>query len=270
MFSVQNYLRSLLYSLWLLPVSLFAFSQTPTIYLLHGVSAMLLMHLLVLPSAQLFEQGVKHGVSNVLQPALFLDILAILAATFISSQVVTLVIIYILTFKVYAHTAIRLKRFAIVSFLTVMLANGALLFAIIEHALQPQSTDVNALAMQSVSILVGAFYILTQFFTRAEDTQFGDMTLLIRMGDKRTLTLVNTMLVAATLMLALHFFSTKHLAHFYVFLLFFAPVAAYFRWWSRQGKQNPVVFESKFTLLLFHLAALSFSLFAVVIFLWRA
>ncbi len=267
MFSFQNYFRACLYSLWLLPVSLFAFTQTVSDEMVNGVLALLIMHVLALPSTYLFESHVKQGVSKVLQPSLVLDVLAILGATFISGQVAMLVFIYILTYKVYFHPAIRLKRFAIVSFLIVMISNGALLFAITEHALQATSMDVNALAMQGVSILVGAFYVLTQFFTRAEDASFGDMTLLLRMGDKRTLMLVNSMLVAAILMFALHFFSTKHLFPFYVFLLFLAPVAAYLRWWSRQGKQNAVVFESKFTMLLFNLAALAFGCYALVLLL---
>lgn len=267
MVSVQSYTKAIAQSLRLLPVSLFAISQQAHVSFLVSSQLVLLLHVLVFPSAYMFELQVKNGNTKVITPALAFDVAALFIASFMSYQVLVLVAAYTLVYKLYFHPVVRIKKYAILSLIMVMLTNGALIFSLVDVATTSSAQTQHALAIQATSILVGAFYMLSLLFTQKEDAQFGDVTLATRMGTKRLINFATILFVVSLVMMLLHFVSTKQLFHFYLFMLFFAPVAAYFRWWARQGKANEVVFESKFTIVFFNLATIAFSLYALVLLL---
>src|SRR3954470_5361119 len=171
------------FSLFLFPVFLFALSQVPTVDWLDAILAFIILHLLVYPSSNGYNSYMDRdsspigGLSNPLQPTkqlfyltIILDAIALGLSFFISRYFALGVLIYILASRAYSYRGIRLKKYAVIGYLVVLVCQGALVFFLSYHACSSvKELNVPIPALLSASFLIGGSYPLTQIYQHKED-----------------------------------------------------------------------------------------------------
>jgi 1,4-dihydroxy-2-naphthoate octaprenyltransferase len=167
------------FSLFLLPVYVFALSQAPAIDTRNAVLSFFILHLLVYPSSNGYNSYMDRdetpigGLANPLQPtrqlfniSVVMDVLAVLLSLFISFLFAAGILVYILASRAYSYRGIRLKRYPFIGFLTVFVFQGAMVFLISWHAVSGGSLSaVPLIPLLLSSLLIGALYPLTQFIS---------------------------------------------------------------------------------------------------------
>lgn len=249
------------FSLFLLPVFLFALSQAPQIIGVNAVLTFIIWHLLVYPASNGYNSyfdADEDSIALIEYPpkvdeslfnfSLLLDFLALILSVFVSLELTLAVWLYGLFSKLYSHPKIRLKKLPIVSFLVVFIFQGACIYWSTYAAISGLSifTGWNTLftiAGLTCSCLIGASYPLTQVYQHKEDNRRGDLTLSILLGIKGTFIFAGALFLAGTSLMLLYWIGRNELPHFYLFLLIILPVIfAYFRWlvqvWRDEKEAN--------------------------------
>ncbi len=264
-------------SLIFLPIFLFAISQTQEINRLHTAIFFVVMFVLVQPSIQMQiayanMQLSKCNISQTEQAKkLFkistaMDGVAVIFSTIVFSlEVGAGLLTYLLLSKLLNSNPIRLKKYAIISWLLTMALQGVLLFALTQYACGKIMLITNVFAVQATAFFVGFMFPLTQMYTHQQDANRGDLTISLRLGIKGTFTLGLVSFLVAILFMGLHFYNVKKLFHFYLFLLFLSPVTAYFFWWRKNAKIQPLAANYTFTRLFVMITTISMGLFATVL-----
>jgi 1,4-dihydroxy-2-naphthoate octaprenyltransferase len=268
---------SFLLSFIYLPLFLFAISQTHDLNMLHTGLFFIILQVLIHPSNQLQIANANLELSgskieltkqakNLINSSISMNSLAVvLSMLIISLEVGVGVTGYLLLSKLHNNNPIRLRKYAIISLLLTMTMQGVLLFALTQYATGKLMLITNIFAIQACAFFVGFVYPLTQMHTHMEDLKRGDLTIGIRLGLQGTFILSLVMFLIAISFMGLHFYNTKHGFHFYVFLFFLSPVAAYFFWWRKNTRIQPLVANYIFTRLFVVITTICMSLFSLVL-----
>jgi 4-hydroxybenzoate polyprenyltransferase len=239
------------------------------------------MHLFVYPSSNAYnsyidqDDGSIGGLKNppkatrqLYYLSLVMDAIAILAVLIINLYVALMIAGYILASRAYSSKQIRLKKYAIISYLVVVVFQGAYIYILAQLAAGCFNMAANNYGMYASSFLIGGIYPLTQIYQHKEDAANGDQTISLKLGIKGTFTLSTAMFGIAALLMFMHFFTSGKLVHFYLYLLFQAPPTAFFMWWRKHAIQYPELANFKNTMLMNILAACCMNiLFVLLIFL---
>jgi 1,4-dihydroxy-2-naphthoate octaprenyltransferase len=267
----------LIISIIYLPVFLFAISQTQNINWLNTALFFVIMFALVHPSIRMqityanmqlskCEIAQTEQAKKLFKTSTAMDGLAvILSAIILSLEVGAGVLTYLLLSKLHNSNPIRLKKYAIISWLLTMFIHGVLLFALTQYACGKIMLITYVFALQASAFFVGFAYPLIQMYTHIEDANRGDLTMSLRLGIKGTFTLSLVLFLVAISFMGLHFYNTNHLFHFYLFLLFLSPVAAYFFWWRKNTKIQPMAANYTFTRLFMIITTICMGLYALVL-----
>ena len=121
------------FSFFLMPIYWFALSQVPTINWLNAVIVFIVLHVLVYPASNGYNSYMDQddtpigGLEQPMQPTrqlfivtVVMDSLAVLLSLWVSMYFSIGVLLYILVSRAYSYRGIRLKRYPIVGFLTVV------------------------------------------------------------------------------------------------------------------------------------------------------
>jgi 1,4-dihydroxy-2-naphthoate octaprenyltransferase len=264
-------------SLIFLPVFLFAISQTQDINWLHTTLFFVVMFILVQPSIRMqityanmqlskCDIAETEQAKKLFKISTAMDGLAVVFSTLIFSlEVGAGVLTYLLLSKLHNSNPIRLKKYAIISWLLTMAMQGVLLFALTQYACGKIMLITNVFALQATTFFVGFIFPLLQMYTHQQDANRGDLTISLRLGLKGTFTLSLVAFLVAVLFMGLHFYNIKKLFHFYLFLLFLSPVAAYFFWWRKNTKIQPLAANHTFTKLFIIITTICMGLFSLVL-----
>jgi 1,4-dihydroxy-2-naphthoate octaprenyltransferase len=237
------------FSLFLLPVYLFAISQLPVVNWGNALLCFVILHGLVYPASNGYNSYMDRdetpigGLKNPMQPtkqlfytSVIMDVLAVGAALFISPYFSMGILFYILASRAYSYRGIRLKRLPVTGFLVVFLFQGALIFFCTYHAAHPQHTlQVPLLACLTASLLIGASYPLTQVYQHEQDKQDGVVTLSYKLGKRGTFVFSMLLFLMAT---ACMYYVLRPLNYFLLFLLCMFPVLLFFLNWMRRVWNN--------------------------------
>jgi 1,4-dihydroxy-2-naphthoate polyprenyltransferase len=186
------------FSFFLMPVYWFALSQTKHINSSHAIVIFAILHLLVYPSSNGYNSYMDRdtesvgGIKNPMQPtkqlfyaSVFLDIAAIALSCIVSLYFVMAVVGYILASRAYSYRGIRLKKYPVIGYLTVIVFQGAVTFFMVQHGSSSDKTmDVSLINMIIASLLIGGFYPLTQIYQHKQDKEDGVTTLSMLLGYK--------------------------------------------------------------------------------------
>lgn len=206
MFSRSTWLHLRIpFSYFLLPAYLFALSISPNLSERSLLWSFVIIHLLLYPASNGFnsyfdkdEQSigglknpppVKKGLYYL---SLLLDLAAIvLGAVFINKEFAILLLIYGLASKAYSHPSVRLKRYPVAGWLTVVVFQGIFTFMMCYAGINsfPFDTLVREKVLMGgalVSLLLFASYPLTQVYQHAEDARHGDRTMSMVLGIRGT------------------------------------------------------------------------------------
>lgn len=237
------------FSLFLLPVYLFAISQLPVVNWKLALLVFFILHGLVYPASNGYNSYMDRdetpigGLKKPMQPTnqlfyvtVFMDMVAIALSLVISSYFALCILFYILASRAYSYRGIRLKRFPVLGFLVVFLFQGAVIFFATYHAADPQHTlAVPLLPCAVASLLIGASYPLTQIYQHEQDKQDGVITLSYRLGKRGTFVFSMLLFLLATVCMYL---VLPRVNYFLLFLLCLSPVVFFFLVWMRAVWKN--------------------------------
>lgn len=232
------------FSLFLLPVFLFALSQLPAIDWTKAIVVFFVLHVLVYPASNGYNSYMDRdntpigGLANPLQPTrqLFWVTVAMDAAALIISvsidPVFTLgILFYIIASRAYSYRKIRLKKYPLPGFFTVFIFQGAVIFYIVYYACGQQHTFASFVPCFIASLLIGALYPLTQIYQHEEDRKDGVITISYVLGKRGSFVLSGALFSAAAILLYFYFSNQNSINNFYYFLFYTLPVVLFFCYW---------------------------------------
>jgi 1,4-dihydroxy-2-naphthoate octaprenyltransferase len=145
------------------------------------------------------------------------------------------IIAYILASKAYSYRGIRLKKYPVIGYLTVVVFQGGLTFFLVMHGSSVDKTlDVPLIGMITAGLLIGGFYPLTQVYQHKQDAADGVRSISSLLGYKGTFIFTAIIYVLAMCCLAYYLFSKGEQDLFYIIQVFFIPILAYFLLWYRK------------------------------------
>jgi 1,4-dihydroxy-2-naphthoate octaprenyltransferase len=170
--------------------------------------------------------------------------LEIILSLFIGWWFAVALCIYIACSRLYSYRRIRLKRFPVVGYITVILNQGALIFSMVYCAAE---TIVNPplplIPLIGASFLIGGFYPITQVYQHKADKADGVQTISMLLGKRGTFIFCGIMYAIAFTLLFIQYYTTNNMSSFFVLQLFFLPVIFYFlKWlvgvWKNENEAN--------------------------------
>ncbi len=250
------------FSLFLMPVYWLALSQVVRPNGGRAVLIFIILHVLIYPSSNGFnsymdrDEGSIGGLKSPLQPtrqllhaSLIMDCLALLLGLFISIYFTLAAGFYILASRAYSARSVRLKKYPIGGYLTVIICQGALVFFMIYHGSHPLlSLNVPIPGMISASLLIGGFYPLTQIYQHAADAKDGVKTISALLGIRGTFKFCGIMYATVFVFLAYFFMESLETKEFLVLSTCMLPVLVYFIGWAAQVWRNPSLADFRHTM----------------------
>ena len=239
----------LLFSVFLMPVFLFALSQVPQINLQNTVLTFIIWHLLVYPASNgynsYFDKD-EGSIALIETPppvdkslyyfSLFLDILALLLSLYVGWILFLSVLFYGIISKMYSHPSFRFKKYPLVSFLIVFIFQGAFVYwstyASISGLDTLEGWNLNfTLAGLICSCLIGATYPLTQVYQHEEDSNRGDTTLSMVLGIRGSFYFSALLFLFSSMLLYFYWDRLEMSTNFWIFLALASPVFILFSNW---------------------------------------
>ena len=241
-----------------MPVYWFALGQVVEKDWGRALLIFVVLHLLVYPASNGYNSymdrdtesigGVKHPMQptrQLFRLTVAMDLLALLLSCFIGLYFVVGIAFYILASRAYSYRGIRLKKYPILGYLTVISCQGALVFFLVyDGSHHPgAATDIPAAALVASSLLIGGFYPLTQIYQHEADRRDGVKTLSLLLGYKGSFIFTGIVYGIAFATLIWYFFSSLEIKEFYVLATCMLPVIVYFfiwaaKVWKDQGQAN--------------------------------
>ena len=240
------------FSFFLMPVYWFALSQTVNINTADAVLVFFILHLLIYPASNGYNSYMDRdtesigGIKNPMLPtkqlfytSIALDTMGILLSFFISTLFALGIFLYILASRAYSYRGIRLKKYPIGGYLTVIIFQGAVTFFLVMHGCSSNKTlQVPPTGIVAASLLIGGFYPLTQIYQHRQDKADGVTTLSMLLGYKGTFIFTAIIYIFSVAMLAYLLITTGQQKSFFIIQLFFLPVLIYFFWWFSKVLAN--------------------------------
>jgi 1,4-dihydroxy-2-naphthoate octaprenyltransferase len=228
-----------------MPVYWFALSQVNALNRQDAILVFFILHVLVYPSSNGYNSFMDRdtasigGIKNPLQPTrqlfyvtVIMDVLAVALSFLITSIFALGILLYILASRAYSYRKIRLKKYPVIGYLTVIIFQGAVTFFLVYHGSESNHTiNVPVVAIIAASLLIGGFYPLTQIYQHQDDLKDGVQTISYKLGYKGTFIFTGIVYAMAFIMLAVQFSLNLEWKRFLILQIFMLPVLVYFFVW---------------------------------------
>ncbi len=233
------------FSFFLLPVFLFALCISPSINITDTLLVFFILHFLVYPSSNGYNSYMDKdetpigGLQNPLLPTkqlfyvtIAMDALAIILSFFISSIFAASVLLYILASRAYSYRGIRLKKYPVLGYLTVVIFQGMLVFFNSYYAANKSHiSQLPVVPAITAGLLIGGSYPLTQVYQHAEDKKDGVQTISMMLGIKGTFIFCGIIFLSATVAMFFSFYQIQQVKNFFVFTAAMLPMVIFFSYW---------------------------------------
>lgn len=233
------------FSFFLMPVYWFALGQTNEIDINNAIICFIILHLLVYPSSNGYNSFMDRdtssigGLKNPQAPTkqlfyftIVMDVAALLLSLAISTLFFAGILLYIAASRAYSYRGIRLKRYPIAGFLTVIIYQGGLVYFLISESCDvSKSESVDSLGMLAATLLVGGFYPLTQIYQHEEDKKDGVETISYMLGYNGTFIFTAIIYSFAIACIGYVYWLHDKFDLFLILNIFLLPVLVYFGWW---------------------------------------
>ncbi|HET6244114.1 MAG: UbiA prenyltransferase family protein [Bacteroidetes bacterium] len=243
------------FSIFLLPVFLFALSQAESINVVNGLIIFLVLHFLVYPSSNGYNSYMdndKASIGGLKVPpevpgimfwvSFFVDVLAlVITYFFLNTVIATLVLFYILASRAYSYRGIRLKKHPVIGFLTVAVFQGPVIYMIVFLSVNNELVWKQGYIMSLLIsfLLIGAGYPLTQIYQHRQDKKDGVKTLSLLLGIKGTFVFSAILFALLGVLMSLQLFLFQgSIANTILFILLLFPVVVYFTRWMNKTFSN--------------------------------
>ncbi len=274
------------FSFFLLPVWLFALCVSPNLDIAGITWSFITIHLLVYPASNgfnsYFDKDEKSigGLKNpppvqkqLYYTSLALDFLALVLAYFVVNGTFALMLLmYGLASKAYSHPSVRLKRFPVAGWLTVVVFQGVFTFAM-------SYIGINRFTWENLwharilipglltSFMFFATYPMTQVYQHEEDSKRGDRTLSLILGIRGTFLFAMGFFSLASAGFVYYFVTSYSVFYAGVFLVTQSPVVIFFLTWMFRVWKDPVHADHTSTMRLNLLSSVCLNAFFVYLFL---
>lgn len=237
------------FSFFLMPVFFFSLSQVPAIDYPKALLAFFIIHFVMYPASNGYNSYMdrdEESIGMLEKPPkptrqLFyitavLDLMAVVLSLFVNALFAICIFANVLASRAYSYRGIRLKKYPVTGFLTVIIFQGAITYFMVyvASAMAWQQLAVPWYGMFISSLLFGGFYPLTQVYQHEQDIKDGVVTISCKLGVKGTFVFSGIMYALAELALFIYFRRARQLEQFAVLQIFFIPVLVYFiHWWQK-------------------------------------
>jgi len=239
------------FSLFLLPVFLFAVAASQAALTLDFWMVFLILHFLVYPASNGFnsyfdkDEGSIGGLERppkvtkeLYLVATLMDIVAIGLSILVSVTFACMIVAYIGVSRAYSHPAIRLKKYPVLGWLITATFPGYFTFLRLIVAItgvHPMDVSVpHHLAGVRSSLLLFGSYPMTQVYQHDEDRSRGDITISLKLGIQGTFHFTGALFSVATAGFLWYFLTYESMGLVITYLTCSGPVLAYFLWWYLQ------------------------------------
>jgi 1,4-dihydroxy-2-naphthoate octaprenyltransferase len=235
-----------------MPVFFFALSFVKEINWINAIYSFIIIHFLLYPASNGYNSYMDRdtesigGIEKPMQPTkeLFyttavMDVSAIALSLLVSLMFASEITIYILCSRMYSYRGIRLKRFPVIGYLTVILNQGALIFATVYNATEANKfSTIPYIGLVAAAFLIGGFYPITQVYQHTADKKDNVKTISMLLGKKSTFIFCGIMYAIAFTLLFLYYKEINDIYSFLVLQVFFIPVIFYFIKWFMSVWKN--------------------------------
>ncbi len=233
------------FSFFLMPVFWFALSMQTNIDWYNATWLFIILHVIAYPSSNGYnsymdrDEGSIGGIEKPPAPlkelfyvSVVMDVIAIFLAFSVSTLTACLLSIYIIFSRLYSYRGIRLKQYPIIGYLTVVLNQGTLVFAMVFMGVGDLAVLPPILPLVASAFLIGGFYPITQIYQHTADKADGVNTISLLLGKRGTFIFCGFIYSIAFTLLFLYFTSIDQLGLFFTLQIFFIPVIIYFLIWA--------------------------------------
>ncbi len=230
-----------------MPVFFFALSQVSEINWSHAAICFVVLHLFIYPASNGYNSYMDNddtpigGLEYPPKPtkklfyiSILFDAIGLGLSLFISIRFALCVLAYLLASRAYSYKGIRLKKYPLPGFLTVVLFQGAFTFWMVYSAISKNAVEITASilpALVGCSFLIAGVYPLTQIYQHEADKASGDITISYKLGIYGTFIFTTIMFIVSNFFLYFYFSSTQRVNDFIWFQIFLFPVIIYFISW---------------------------------------
>jgi len=271
------------FSVFLSPLYFFALSQVPDINWNKAILIFFILHFLVYPASNGYNSymdrdtgsigGLEHPPSPSRQlyfVTIILDFAAIMLGFLVNPVFGLVMPLYIGASKAYSYRRIRLKKFPVIGYLTVIIFQGALTFWLVYYGSQNSPTLVVPWQGMLVSaLLIGGFYPLTQIYQHRQDLDDGVKTISYLLGYTGTFRFCALIYLLAWAFMAQFFVSTNQADRLLLVSIFFIPVIVYFCWWYMAVSKDNTAASFRNTMKMNWLAAVCTNTAFIILLIWN-
>jgi len=271
------------FSFFLSPLYLFALSQVPHINWYNAVLIFFILHFLIYPASNGYNSFMDRdteSIGGLEKPPLpsrqlyYVTIVLDLAALGLSLTIGTLfaavIILYIAASKAYSYRKIRLKKYPITGYLTVIIFQGGLTFWLVYFG-SNTVYDLNV-PWQGIVVcilLIGGFYPLTQIYQHRQDLEDGVATISYKLGYKGTFIFCAIMYLLAWLFMARLFINKDEVNKLIMISILLAPILVYFTSWFVAVNKNSSNADFKHTMKMNWIASVCTNTAFLILLFWN-
>lgn len=244
------------FSVFLLPVFLFAISSSSPLDARNTILIFLILHFFIYPASNAYNSYMDKDkgsiatlefppliTKNVFYLSIVFDFAGLMLSLWISYTLFLMVLTYVAVSKAYSWNRIRLKKYPFLSWITVSFFQGGFTFMIIKMCIEndydfASFSKNNSLPIIASSLLVGALYPLTQIYQHKEDFERGDITLSYRLGYSGTFIFSAVTFLTGLAVLFLNFQTSGKGTYFSLLIFFILPLVGYFLKWYYEVIKN--------------------------------
>ncbi len=258
MFKIGNWKHlRITFSFYLMPIFIFALAFTPNLNPERLLIVFVALHFFLYPSSNGYNSyfdkdeesigGLKNP-PKVTRGLYYLSFaflfVALLVGIKINLEFASMLLVYSLVSMAYSYPAIRLKKYAYLSWIVAGFFQGCFTFCMAYAGLSDFGWDVFLRPHVFIpglltSIMLWGSYPLTQVYQHREDSKRGDHTLSIELGIKGTFLFSSIWFLFAGICFSWFFLNEMQEWAFYGFLAAMLPVILYFFIWFTFIKKDP-------------------------------
>jgi 1,4-dihydroxy-2-naphthoate octaprenyltransferase len=234
------------FSFFLMPVYWFALGQVFHKNWTHAIIIFIILHCFVYPASNGYNSFMDRdetsigGLQNPLQPTrqlfyvtLCMDLIATISAFFVGMYFAAGIFTYILASRAYSYRKIRLKKYPLIGYLTVVIFQGAVIFFLVYCGCsQDKMPCPPALCILTSALLIGGFYPLTQIYQHEADIKDNVKTISYLLGNRGTFIFCGILYSLAFGMMSIYFLKSNQENKLFVLIVAMCPVILYFARWA--------------------------------------
>jgi 1,4-dihydroxy-2-naphthoate polyprenyltransferase len=272
------------FSVFLSPLYFFALSQVPDINWSNAALIFFILHLLIYPASNGYNSYMDRDTESIgglekppppsrqlFHLTIVMDLIAIMLSFLISPLFAAVAVLYIGASKAYSYRGIRLKKYPVIGYLTVIIFQGALTFALVYYGSNVNTTIwVPWQGMVICALLIGGFYPLTQIYQHKQDLADGVATISYKLGYRGTFIFCAIVYALAWSFMAQFFINMKEVNKLWVVSILFLPVIVYFISWFLQVRKDTAAANFKNTMRMNWIAAACTNTAFIILLIWKS